>query len=76
MIPVHVECYSGHTYAQEPRAIVWRGFHAVIAHVEHAWRTLDGPAFRVRLAGDAVVELQYVESSDTWLLADHLLPLV
>ena len=25
MTDLQVECYSGHTYAQEPRAFVWQG---------------------------------------------------
>ena len=74
MILVHVECYSGHTYAQEPRAIVWRGFRVPIAGIENMWRTPDGPLFRVRLDDDAIVDLQYLEASDEWLLTDHLLP--
>jgi hypothetical protein len=76
MIPVHVECYSGHTYAQEPRAVVWRGFRAAVSHIENTWRTPDGPVFRVRLEGGAVIDLQYVETSDEWLLADRLQPLL
>ena len=76
MIPVHVECYSGHTYAQQPRAIIWRGFRAVVARIERAWLTPDGPAFRVRLEDGAVVDLQHVEASDEWLLTDRLLPLI
>jgi hypothetical protein len=75
MIPVQVECYSGHAYAQEPRSIVWRGFRVKVLRIEYAWRTPDGPAFRVRIDNDAVVDLQYVESRDEWLLTDHLLPL-
>ncbi|HLF25755.1 MAG TPA: hypothetical protein VJG32_05425 [Anaerolineae bacterium] len=76
MIPVKVECYSGHTYAQEPRAIIWRGFRASIERVEYAWRTPEGPAFRVQLKDGAVVDLQYIETRDEWLLTDRLLPLV
>ncbi len=75
MIPVHVECYSGHTYAQTPRAIVWRGLQ-VVSRVEQGWRTPEGPAFRVRLEDGAVVDLQYVEARDEWLLTGRLLPLV
>lgn len=74
MIPVHVECYSGHTYAQEPRVIEWRGFRARIARIEKTWRTPDGPVFRVRLEDEALIDLQYVEKSDEWLLTDDLLP--
>jgi hypothetical protein len=71
MIPVQVECYSGHTYAQEPRSLQWRGFHAQVERVERAWRTPEGPAFRVRLAGGLSLHLLYVESSDQWLIGEQ-----
>ena len=71
MIPVSVECYSGHTYAQEPRVIVWRGFRAPITGVEQTWYAPDGPIFRVLLERGARVDLHYVEQSDEWLLIEH-----
>lgn len=74
MIPVHVECYSGHTYAQEPRAIVWRGFRAAIVRIEFMSRTPEGPVFRVRLDDGALIDLHYVEARDEWLVTDQLLP--
>ena len=67
---VHVECYSGYTYAQEPRAIVWRGFRVPVLRVVSAWRTPDGPAFRVYLNGGAWVELHFDEYRNQWLLGD------
>lgn len=72
MEPVQIECYSGYTYAQEPRSITWRGFRAAIASVVNAWRTPDGPAFRVRLDDGALIELQFDEQRDQWLLSDRL----
>jgi len=76
MIPVQVECYSGHTYAQEPRAITWRGFRVNVKRVERMWRSPDGPVFRVRLDDDGVVDLQYSEADDRWLLIEYLRPLI
>ncbi len=55
--------------------MVWRGFRAAISRIENTWRTPDGPVFRVRLDSGAIIDLQYVEASDEWLLADHLEPL-
>jgi aminotransferase len=65
-----VECYSGHTYAQEPRALTWEGHRYLVAEVEARWRTPDGPAFRVRTESGERFELHYYESADAW----HLIP--
>ena len=54
--------------------ILWRGFRVKVVQIENSWRTPDGPVFRVRLEDGAVIDLQYLEESDEWLLTDHLLP--
>ena len=61
-----VECFSGHTYAQEPRVLVWQGQRYLVARVERRWRTPDGPAFWVRTESAARFELQYHELEDRW----------
>jgi len=66
---VQVECYSGHTYAQEPRAVVWQGQRFEVDAVEARWRTPEGPAFRVRVQSEKVFELRYHEIEDRWSLA-------
>ena len=63
-----VECYSGHTYAQEPRALTWEGQRYVIAEVEARWRLPDGPAYRVRAGSGKRFDLQYYESGDRWTI--------
>ena len=68
-----VECYSGHTYAQEPRAFVWQGRRHVVRKVERAWRTPEGPHFRVITDVEngewrMECELAYNEQADTWSL--------
>jgi hypothetical protein len=63
-----VECYSGHTYAQEPRAFVWEGRRFAVIEVEARWRTPDGPAFRVRTEAGGQFELHYRELEDRWLV--------
>jgi len=74
--PVHVACYSGHTYAQEPRAFEWSGQRYQVERIVKRWRTPHGPVFRVEVAGDvqpgsalpARVDLTYWEAQDEWTL--------
>lgn len=65
---IQVECYSGHTYAQEPRAFVWQGQRHEVAAIERAWRTPAGPVFRVRTAEGWRFELAYDEAADRWMV--------
>jgi hypothetical protein len=71
---VQVECYSGHTYAQEPRAVVWQGRRYAVTGVEQRWRTPEGPAFRVRVEPEGMFELHYDEMEDCWSLAQVVEP--
>ena len=75
MTDPQVECYSGHTYAQEPRAFVWQGRRFEVEAVETRWRTPEGPAFRVRVQSEGVFELRYHEIEGRWSLAQLLEPL-
>jgi hypothetical protein len=60
-----VECYSGHTYAQEPRVVVWQGRRYPIIKIEKRWRTPQGPAFQVRTwPGAAPTDIQPAGSSE------------
>ncbi len=63
-----VECYSGHTYAQEPRHLVWQGRRYAVARVELRWRTPEGPAFWVRTDSSDRFELRYCELEDRWAI--------
>lgn len=63
-----VECYSGHTYAQEPRALTWQGHRYRVVRVEQRWQTPDGPAFRLLMRGGERFELRYHELQDRWLI--------
>jgi hypothetical protein len=65
-----VECYSGHTYAQEPRALNWEGHRYLVTSVEARWRTPDGPAFRVRTAPGQRFDLHHHELGDRWTITD------
>jgi len=61
-----VECYSGHTYAQEPRAFVWHGERRVVQVVKRAWRTPEGPHFLVCTEEGGFFEMAYDEAEDVW----------
>jgi hypothetical protein len=50
-VTVQVECYSGYTYAQEPRAFVWHARRYEVERVVKRWRTPAGPGFRVQGSG-------------------------
>ena len=75
-VPVQVECYSGHTYAQEPRAFEWRGERYEVVRVVKRWRTPTGPAFRVESTAipntqspiSKQVDLFYQEIEDIWTM--------
>ncbi len=63
-----VECYSGHTYAQEPRVVVWRGRRFAVVQIEQRWRAPEGPAFLVETEADARFKLCYREREDAWTI--------
>lgn len=67
-----VECYSGHTYAQEPRTVIWHGRRYPVTAVTQRWRTPQGPAFWVEAQTGEWFEIQYTERTDTWTV--RLLP--
>jgi len=75
--PIRVECYSGHTYAQEPRAFEWEGLRYQVERVVKRWRIPAGPCFRVEVSGISnlnslisnLVDLTYLESTDQWTMA-------
>ncbi len=48
---VEVECYSGYTYAQEPKVVEWQGQRYEVKRIVKRWRTPQGPGFRVEVAG-------------------------
>jgi hypothetical protein len=63
-----VECYSGHTYPQEPRVVVWQGRRLAVVRIERRWRTPEGPAFSVDTDRGIAFELHYSELEDVWTI--------
>lgn len=64
---VQVECYSGYTYAQEPRAVIIEGQRHEIIRIAARWRTPGGPAFRIETSTGQHI-LYYDEAMDVWTL--------
>ena len=63
-----VECYSGHTYPQEPRVVVWQGKRLPVVRIARRWRTPEGPAFSVDTNQGPPFELHYRELGDVWTI--------
>lgn len=61
-----VECYSGHTYAQEPRTVIWQEERHAVIRIDQRWRRPDGPAFQVLTESGTWFELCYSEHKDRW----------
>ncbi len=61
-----VECYSGSTYAQEPRALWWQGQRYEVARIIARWRALREVGFRVETESGQPFALPYDENQDRW----------
>jgi hypothetical protein len=61
-----VRCYSGHTYAQEPRACSHCGVHRTVTGIHKRWREPAGPCFEVLADNGATYLLAYDEATDRW----------
>ena len=65
---VKAECYSGYTYAQEPRAFTWQQRRYKVDKVVRRWRTPNSVCFRVLTAEGDAFSLRYDETDDAWYL--------
>lgn len=70
-----VECYSGHTYAQEPRYFVFDNERLAVAEVCRRWREPTGPYFEILADNGARYVLTYNEADDFWSVSAHELTL-
>jgi len=61
-----VECYSGHTYAQEPRAFWLADQRRTVTVVHRRWREPVGPCFEVLTDDAHAYVLVYNETTDCW----------
>ena len=65
-----VKCYSGHTYAQEPRSFEWRGVEYEVVEIEKAWQEPGERHFQVRTRDSKLFKLCYNETEKRWSLIE------
>ena len=65
-----VSCYSGHTYAQEPRSFLWEGIEYEVEEIERAWLEPEERYFQVRTRDNKTFRLCYNETKDQWSLIE------
>ncbi|MEJ2550619.1 MAG: hypothetical protein P8Z34_08045 [Anaerolineales bacterium] len=64
--PDRVACLSGHTYADRPIALVYRGQRIQVVEILARWQIPGARCFRVRGDDESIFELCYEEMSDEW----------
>ena len=65
-----VNCYSGHTYAEEPRSFLWEGKEYEVEEIEKAWQEPGERYFQVRTKDNKRFRLFYNESEERWSLTE------
>lgn len=65
-----VECYAGHAYPGDPRAVRWQGERRRVTRVLDRRRTPAGPAYRVQVEGGARLDLTYDEALQSWAVRE------
>ena len=58
--------YSGHTYADQPRALRWERQRLEISAVLDRWQSPGSKGFRVRSEDGRLFRLVYDEVSEEW----------
>ena len=65
-----VNCYSGHTYAEEPRSFNWEGVEYDIVGIEKAWQEPGERHFLVKTGGNKFFRLCYNEARKRWSVTE------
>ena len=63
---VQVRCYSGYTYAQEPRSFIWQGEENRIKTIDKAWQEPGSKLFKVTTEEGKSYNLCYNLIADKW----------
>ena len=63
---IQVECYSGYTYAQEPRSFHWQGRRLEVTAVLRRWLQPSTTIFVVEISDKRTFRLSYYEIEDVW----------
>ena len=65
-----VKCYSGHTYAEEPRSFEWEGMEYEVEEVERAWQEPGERHFQVRTSDSKLFKLCYNDTKNGWSIIE------
>ncbi len=65
-----VSCYSGHTYAEEPRSFLWQGVEYEVKEIEKKWLEPGERYFQVRTGDNKLFELCYNDTTREWSLSE------
>ena len=72
MAELEVNCYSGHTYAEEPRSFLWQGIEYEVDKIEKAWQEPGERYFQVRTRDNKIFRLCYNETEKGWSLVEFV----
>jgi len=67
---LNVRCYSGHTYAQEPRSFTWEGVEYAVEEIVKTWQEPGERHFLVRTGGNKSFRICYNEANTRWSLTE------
>ncbi len=67
---VEVNSYSGHTYAERPRAFRWQGIEYEVKEIEKSWQEPGERCFRIRTTDNKPFQLCYNEKVKQWSLIE------
>lgn len=65
-----VKCYSGHTYAEEPRSFRWQEVEYEVEKIEKAWQEPGERHFLVRTGDNKFFELCYNDVKESWTVTE------
>ena len=72
MYNLKVNCYSGHTYAEELRSFLWEGIEYEVEKLEKSWQEPGKRCFKVHTKDDKLFQLCYNEIEKQWSLRSLL----
>lgn len=65
-VKVSVKCYSGYTYAEEPRSFTLDNIEYKVIEIEKSWQEPGERHFRVRTDAHKLFQLCYNETHKQW----------
>ena len=70
MQEITVKCYSGHTYAQEPRSFTWLDTEYVVEEIVSARKEPGERHFLVKTGDNKSCQICYNEANERWSIIE------